>query len=381
MAAPFLVAPNGFHNHASTYTVQPASPPNINPNLGMVYLDNYLTAVGTLNTSVNGPYNVLYTSAYNGDLYAWTDNTNYTLAEIFPNGIEWIDKHHNNLVVFTSNSLEFFYDAGNGLGSPFARQTIYAKEIGIMPFKVQNTVAKDKDNIYFIGKNQNNYMDVYVISNFMCKGVGSHYIRETLNYYANSTSGQIAGIETVNFDTHTMIMITFTTGNLALMYFPEEDVWWTINTTDLNASGNIRSNFTLASIPASKAQRPYAVEGNQASSVINFLSTDLEGLVSNTGSYYTEVLDMDTSYWKHIAKVMAVGDYGNRNLTLWYSNDPTYTTFVQTTTKSPLNDGYKNSVWWDNVTRFRRGSLRIDMTGAGPCHHRGFDIMYNMGSN
>ena len=90
---------------------------------------------------------------------------------------------------------------------------------------------------------------------------------------------------------------------------------------------------------------------------------------------------MDTSYWKHIAKVIAVGDYGNRNLTLWYSNDPTYQTFNKTTTKSPIGDGYQNAVWWDNVTRFRRGSLRIDMTGVGPCHHRGFDIMYNMGSN
>lgn len=381
MAAPYLVAPNGFHNYSNVYQIQPTSPPNIKPELGLVYLDNYLTAVGTLNASVNGPYNVLYTSAYNGDLKAWTDNTNYTLAEIFPNGIEWIDKHHNNLVVFTSNSLEFFYDAGNGLGSPFARQTIYAKEIGLLSFSPSRIVAKDKDSIYFIGKNQNNFLDVYVITNFMCKAVGSHYVREVLNYHATSFTGKIAGIETVNFDSHTMIMITFTTSNLALAYFPEEDVWWTINTTDLNTNGSIRSNFTLATVPQSGSQRPYAVEGTQSSSVINFITTDLEGVVSNTGSYYTEVLDMDTSYWKHIAKVIAVGDYGNRNLTLWYSNDPTYQTFKTTTTKSPLGDGYQNAVWWDNVTRFRRGSLRIDMTGVGPCHHRGFDIMYNMGSN
>lgn len=381
MASPYVIAPDGFHNYTNVYSTQPATPPTINPNLGLVYLDNYLVAVATLNNATNGPYNVLYTSAYSGDLNAWTDNTSYILAEIYPTGIEWIDKHHNNLVVFGSNSIEFFYDGGNGLGSPLARQTIYSKQIGIMPFSPKNTVAKDKDSIYFIGKNQNNYMDVYVIDNFMAKPVGSHYVRDTLNYFANSSQGQIAGIETVNFDSHTMIMITFTVGSLALAYYIEGDVWWTINTTDLNTNGTIRSNFQLASVPSSKTQRPYAVEGSPSSSVINFITTDLEGTVSNTGSYYTEVLDMDTSYWKHIAKVMTVGDYGQRQLTLWYSNDPTYTTFTTTTTKSPLTDGYKNSVWWDNVTRFRRGSLRLDMTGAGPCHHRGFDIMYNMGSN
>jgi len=114
--------------------------------------------------------------------------------------------------------------------------------------------------------------------------------------------------------------------------------------------------------------------------VLKICTADLEDTVSRTASYYTEVIDMDVNYWKHIAKVYSIGDYGQNSLTLWYSNDPTYTNFVQCTTKNPSAEGYQNTIEWSNVTRFRRGSFRIDMTGIGPAHHRAFDIVYNMGT-
>jgi len=375
-----LVAPNGFRTYSGVYTVAPQAPPTINPNLGLVYLDNYFIAVGTLNRTTNGPYNALYTSAYSGDPYAWSDNTSYILAQVFSSGIEWIDKHHNYLVVFTANSIEFFYDAGNGLGSPLARQTIYAKNLGLMSFGYKVNVAKDRDVIYFVAKNQNNYMDVFKLENFQVTAVGSHYVREVLNYYANGAANSIYGIETINIDTHTMIMITFNGNSQGLVYFPEGDVWWTITTTDIATTGQIRSNITLAAQPGVTTQRPYYITGTQSSSIINFCTTDIEDTISNTATYYSEVIDMETHYWKHLSKVTAIGDYGNRSLTLWYSRDPTYTTFTQCNTKSPLNDGYQNAVWWDNVTRFRRGALRIDMTGIGPAKHKAFDIVYNMGN-
>jgi hypothetical protein len=203
-------------------------------------------------------------------------------------------------------------------------------------------------------------------------------VREVLNYYSN-TSGAISGIETLNIDTHTMILVTFTGSTQALAFFPEEEVWWTVTVGDINNGDQFRSNIVLATQLGANTQRPYYFTGSSNSSVLKLCTADLEDTISRTGSYYTEVVDMDTNYWKHIAKVHAIGDYGTCSLTLWYSNEPTYNNFVQCTTKYPQTEGYQNAVFWDNVTRFRRGTFRIDMTGVGPAHHRGFDIVYNMG--
>ena len=380
---PQLVAPNTFKSQASpTYTVTVSGAPHTDIRRGMVYLDNYLMMVGTQALLGQSPYNAIYASAYSGDPYGPWDSTSFILDQIFPNEIEWIDKHHNYLTVFGAQSIEFFYDAGNGLGSPLARQPLYAKNIGILPFGPGKTVAKDKDIIYFIGKNENNMLDVFALVNFMVKPVGSHYIREVLNFYAGGSVNNILGIESFILDTHTMIAITFSGSTNAIVFFPEEEVWWTMTTTDLINGGSLRTNHIAATqtLGSNTTQRPYYAIVSNGLSTISICTTDVEGAVPTTASYFSEIIDLETSYWKHLARVYAVGDYGNRTLTLSYSNDPTYTTFVVTTTKSPLGDGYQNAVWWDNVTRFRRGSLKIDMSGIGPCHHKAFDIMYNMGT-
>ena len=390
MTTPYLVAPNGFHSYyaytqnssAVPYIVQPGSPPIISPSKGIAYLDNYFFFAGTLNTTGADPYNVIYGTAYSGDPYGPWDTTSYILAQIFPNEIEWLDKHHNFLAVFLEQSIEFFYDAGQGLGSPLARQPIYSKNIGIVvgsPGNPTRVVAKDKDTIYFIGKNANNYMDIYKLEMFFCKPVGTHYIREVLNYYGTSDVNQIAGIELINLDSHTMVMVSFTGVNEALVYFPEEDAWFTITTTDLNAGGTLRSNIHLAYQAGMNSQRPYIACGSPGSSILNFYTTDIEATVNNSCSYYTQIVDMDNAMRKHIAKVYAVGDYGQNAVTLNYSNDQTYTTFQACSTITPAADGYWEPLQWPNVTNFRRGSFRLDITGVGPAKHRALDIVYNQG--
>jgi len=386
MASPYVVAPYTFRSSPTNYYMQPTQPPYIAPDRGMVYLDNYFFVAATLNATApsdaggNGPYNYIYNSQYSGDPFTNWDATSYAITQINPDEIQWMEKHHNYLVAFLANSIEFFYDAGNGLGSPLARQPIFSKQLGLMAYGLTNTIAKDKDDMYFIGKNDNNYLDVYVMSKYMIKPVGTHYIREVLNYYNTNTSGSIIGIELLPIDTHTMIVISFTGTNQAIAYFPEEEVWWTVTMTDINNGDQYRSNIVLATQVKPNTQRPYYVTGSGNSSVLKICTADLEDTVSRTASYYTEVIDMDVNYWKHIAKVYSIGDYGQNSLTLWYSNDPTYTNFVQCTTKNPSAEGYQNTIEWSNVTRFRRGSFRIDMTGIGPAHHRAFDIVYNMGT-
>jgi len=379
---PTLLAPHQFKSNAAAgaYYVVPGNPPVINIQKGMIFLDNYFFFAGSLNTAGNPPNNVIYNTSYSGDPYGVWDTTSYILSQINPQEIQWMEKHHNYLIIFTEAGIEYFYDAGQGLGSPLARQTIFAKNIGILPFQIQNTTAKNGDDIYFIGKNQANYLDVYVLSMYQVRSVGTHYIREVLNYYASGTANSIIGIETIMIDSHTMIMITFGGTNEAVVYFPESQVWWTMTTTDIQPTGTIRTNMAIAAQIGAVSQRPYFVSASQSSGTINFYTSDLESTISNTAHYYTEVFDLGNNYWKHISKVHAIGDYGNNTVTLNYNDDPTYDNFNTCTTINPGTDGYQNSIAWNNVTRFRRGAFRLDFTGIGPSHHRAIDIIYNLGN-
>ncbi len=353
---------------------------------GLVYLDSYLFAVGSINSG--STYNVIYNSSASLGYGTW-NTTEYMPVDIFAGNIKWIDKHRNHLVAFCDNSIEFFYDAATTPGSPLARQPIFARNIGILaPAAFSTTtagaippVAKIGDDIYFVGKSSNSLLDVYQLSNFQLKVVGTHYIRSVLNYFVAGTYEQLYSIETVIINNHSMILIMFTGGNSGIVYFPESDVWWNISLADyLVLSNQTHSqNIAVTNSSNSGATRPYYLTTNGSNLVVN--TTDLEQTISVTSTYYTEVIDFGSPYWKHLGRVMAVGDYGPNSLTLWYGNDPTYTTFVQCTTKSPSANGFQNMTWWDNVTYFHRGTLRIDISGVGPAIHRGFDVEYDIGTD
>ncbi len=88
---------------------------------------------------------------------------------------------------------------------------------------------------------------------------------------------------------------------------------------------------------------------------------------------------MDVIRWKHIYKVTAVGDYGANVLTLSFCNNPTYNTYTTVTpTFTQDTIGSENDITWTNLGQFRKFSLRMQMTGADPVSHLGFEISYNL---
>jgi len=362
---------------------------NIDSARGLVYLDSYMFAVGSLSAllSGNANYNVIYNSSASGGYTVW-NTTEYTDATIYPGEIYWLDKHHNHLVAFGSNSVEFFYDAGNGLGSPLSRQVLYAKNMGVWcPPKVNFEhrapfVARDTDDLYFIGKNDNSLYSVYKISNYQLTEVATQYVQDVLNYWASGSYTNIASVESIVLNSNTHIMITFVGSSTALCYYTQGDVWWTMTTTDLytNSLTTLRTNILHVNNPTTGTHRPYFITArNTNDGYACVQSSDLESTISNSATYTSEVIDFGVNYWKHVARVDAVGDYGANTLTLSYYNNPAYVNAVTCTTKSPSADGYQNAVYWSNVIRARRFALALTMTGIGNAEHRAFDVQYNIG--
>ena len=157
-----------------------------------------------------------------------------------------------------------------------------------------------------------------------------------------------------------------------------------VNPTDLNNLGasGFRTNIIVGANPNNftNSIRPYVISSYYGNSLVTIGSTDVANTQTTwpTASYYTEIIDMDSVYWKQFAKVWAVGDYGNRTLLLNYCSNESYYPFYPTKSQTQTRGA---PVQWNNIMRCHRGSLRLDMSGGGPCHHRALEIEYNMGAS
>lgn len=170
---------------STTNIVTPCVDPDLpTPHLPTpVYYDGYLLLVKS-NTG----------DCYNSDLnnpLSWTPG-NFITAEISPDVILGITTVNNFFVLFGSDSIEYFYDAGNPTGTPFARNDTFVKLNGFI-----GGLTKYGNKIYFIGTNQNSVPDVFVLENFTIKPLATPAVRKWLTTYIinNLTLGTIISLQ------------------------------------------------------------------------------------------------------------------------------------------------------------------------------------------
>jgi len=82
----------------------------------------------------------------------------------------YLAKHHDHLVAFGRGTLEFFYNAGNAVGSVLSRRQDIFYNTGT-PY--QEGVWEDGDDLYFLGRSQRGDYGIYLISNFQIKLISS----------------------------------------------------------------------------------------------------------------------------------------------------------------------------------------------------------------
>lgn len=161
-------ATHGFPAKA-TYTTIP----------GVVELDGYLF-VGCLTGEI-------FNSNLN-DPYTWTA-TDFLSAERYKDQTKYICKHNNNIVAMGSESIEFFYNAGNPTGSPLSRREDIFYDIGLMSsgYITGHPMADSNDSIIaYIGSKEYGGTvgtaphGVYLIENFQLKKISTPSIDKVL---------------------------------------------------------------------------------------------------------------------------------------------------------------------------------------------------------
>jgi hypothetical protein len=355
----------------------------------LVFLNGYLFAAA--------PDGKIYNSNPGGVLTTW-NSTNFIVPEIYPDKVQWLDTHKNYLVAFGSNTIEFFYDNAIEVGSPLARQESYTSRVGIVTSGVQGrnqNTAKINDDVYFVGKNINNTRSLYRIRDFRVEEVSNQYLNGFLNWVGTSSEYSVfLGIQSIIINNNPMIIVSMANDNyssvIEYVYFPEEDVAWQMQTSETVGAVNTDFpgyNFRLGgtfntTFAASLLYIPIQLSVSAATATeITVKTFNFDKDISITSVVYTDVFDLGINRYKHIARMDAIGDYGDNTLSLAYNPSPNYQeTYVNCTPDVvPSTIGYENNISWYNLGAYRRMSFKFTMAGIGPGIHEAFDIEYNLG--
>lgn len=147
-----------------------------NPSNSIVYLDGY---------AIIHDSNNVYNSALN-DPTTWPVS-NFLAADSYSDNILKIARSGPYLVVFGSSSIQYFYDAANPTGTPFATNVGATKHIGYI-----GGISQIGDDIYFIGTVDNQDPNLYKLSGLKVEPLTSLPFARIWNARANESSALLA---------------------------------------------------------------------------------------------------------------------------------------------------------------------------------------------
>jgi hypothetical protein len=338
----------------------------------------------------------IYNSGAAGALTTWS-STDFIAAEQWSDEIRWLEIHKNYLVAFGQYTTEFFYDAAVEVGSPLARQESYAQKIGLVRSTRNKNTAIIGDDIYFIGRTQTDSYTLYRLRDFKMTPLTDQFVDGILNTHSTSTNtNDLYSIEVVNINNNPMVAVTMMIGEsgvykyVTFVYNPLTESYWQLSTagtpntvnTDFPAPNLMIGSMFFLETNTINQPRFLSVATDSGTQIfIGREETEGTRATNLTSYIYTDVIDLGTNRYKHLARIDAIGDYGNNTLTLSYNGTPKYSsTYTDCSpTYSAATIGYGNNISWYNLGAYRRFSLKLKIYGISTAFHEGFDLEYNMG--
>lgn len=137
-------------------------PPNAGKTLasGGVWLDSNMYVLDTEGNIWNSVEN---------DPESW-DALNFIEAGRYEDAGKHLAPHGNGIAAFGSRSIEFFYNAGNPVGSPLARRNDIVYHTGVLE---GSAVAIHGDSIYFLGSDSTGTLGIYYLDNYALKKIST----------------------------------------------------------------------------------------------------------------------------------------------------------------------------------------------------------------
>lgn len=303
----------------------------------------------------------------------------------------FLTKHHDHLCAIGSNSIEFFYNAGNPVGSPLSRRQDLSYRTGALDFR---NVFTSGERVYFLGSEKIGTPGIYEIAGFNLKRISTDSIdrfishtRTVEGYRFNLTGGYIGEHYYTFINTLEPVESSQTyTPRFTFHYDATHNLWGTFET-------NIASvdKFAIAGI----SERSDILLGE---SVILFMSGDLgvfdmsgnlqdtagedqyvvDGYIEDQDAYVTGGIQ-STSSGIDFEIIFNESDFGsitNKFMSRFSIVGTTVGEEVENT--SPLivqwtDDTYRSF----SPPRFLDAGLRRSLTRLGKFKRRAFKISYS----
>jgi len=313
--------------------------------IGIQFVDGYLVGAkpGTAD---------LYNSNLN-DPFLWTAG-DFITAEQYGDPILAVAKHHNYIVAFGQNSIEFLYDAAVTSGSPFQRNVSYSKQIGYV-----RGLHVFGDLIYFLGHTEKGSIDLFVIKDSEVHAVGGSLVQQFMAQYFYGTSAAY----TLN-SLYTSIVNCPKTGHNFYLMSQATAITYALNLTNLTWSvwgytggGSFSVEFAQSFQAASPLRHFSVVAGPSVTGLVAFDAN----LYRDSGSTFlidlqTDSQDFGTMNQKYMHRLCLYTDKPTATVSIsveYTDND------YQTWETARTIDLYQELPSMNRLGRFRRRAIRL----------------------
>jgi len=155
---------------------------------------------------------------YNSDLnnpQSWTAG-NFLTAEMSPDTCVTISRLNNYMVVFGSNSIEYFWDAAEATGSPMRRNDTPFKNTGYLGGAINFA-----NRIYFVGNENESEPSVYMLEDFKINKVSNEAVTRYLSSLSTAYSGYKSSF--ISFNGHVFYLLN--AGSKTMVMELETKLW------------------------------------------------------------------------------------------------------------------------------------------------------------
>lgn len=294
----------------------------------------------------------------------------YLSAEMFPDPIVGLARQNNQVVVFGSSSIEFFYDAANTAGSPLNRNESSTIQMGCaFPY----AIYQNEKNFIFVSQSESGGRAVWQVDGFQPKKVSDEYIDRIIDKETDPSNVHGFGFRTMG---HLFYLVSLPTLGRTLVYDTEEKLWheWSSNVADThddfigyymvdNQSG---SCFILHKDNGSLYKLDTTAYNDAGTSIITEIITNRYDMNSYKRKFMTNLRIVGDRY--------AVGE--NNKVTCRWTDDD-YLTWSNYKTIE-LTDDFPN---WARLGSFRRRAFNIKHTENKPLRLESIEVSFYEGDS
>ena len=247
--------------------------------------------------------------------------TNFIAAQSYPDGGVGLARYKDYVVGFGTRSIEFFYNAGNAVGSLLSPVEGGTITVGALKNSNIPTIKQIGSTVYWIGVDINTgKQGVYRLNGAQAEKVSNEYIDKIVG-----TSGQIGGIAGVMV-IFGMQQIVFYNSSATLTYSwcycIETGHWWKF------AGAAQTKTIAAALSPISTRPAAFAYRDGAGAHALADLSSYLDADVAYTMTLQTALINHGTDRRKFVKSIRLLADTQASGTATLAASDDDYANFV-----------------------------------------------------